>query len=116
MLPHSFRLSDKKSFDFVFQEGQYTTIQELSFKWHPTRLSQSRVGFIASKKNFPKAHDRNRAKRLLREAFRTQLFALRPGFDIIVLYRYKLKQLRFETIAHDISIFLEKNNLLQKIL
>lgn len=99
----------------MFKEGQYAASHALSLKWHLTRLPQTKVGFIASKKNFPKASARNRAKRLLREALRTKLFQLRPGFAIIVLYRYKPEPMSVDVLAHNLSVLLEKNNLLQKI-
>jgi ribonuclease P protein component len=49
-------------------------------------LSSSRIGVIVSKKNAPRAVDRNRIKRLVREAFRQnrQRFA---GNDLVVLAR-----------------------------
>lgn len=115
MLPTHFRLSPKKAFAIVFKEGQYATHRDLSIKWRSTHLSSTKVGFIASKKNFPKACDRNRAKRLLREAMQTKLFALRAGFDIIILYRYKAEHVTLDTLTHNIHTLLEKNNLLQKI-
>lgn len=115
MLPAHFRLSNKKALAAVFKEGEYAACRELSLKWRKTHLAQTRVGFIASKKNFPKASARNRAKRLLREAARPLLFQLRPGFDIIVLYRYVPEHLNLATVAHSLRTLLEKNNLLQKI-
>ncbi|MDD5083854.1 MAG: ribonuclease P protein component [Candidatus Moranbacteria bacterium] len=115
MLPASSRLSHKKAFAIVFKEGQYAAHGALSIKWRSTHPSQTRVGFIANKKNFTKARARNRAKRLLREATRPLLFQLRPGFDIIILYRYKPEQLDLDTVAGMLRMLLEKNNLLQKI-
>ncbi len=115
MLPVNFRLSHKKAFALIFKEGSYASLGALSLKWRPTHLSRSAVGFIASKKNFPKAVNRNRAKRVLREAMRSQLFALRPGFAIIVLYRYKPETLTYDAIERDLRLLLKKNNLLHTI-
>ena len=114
MLPILSRLSHTKSFAIVFKEGRYAASQELSFKWRKNNLPYSRVGFVVSKKNFTKAVDRNYAKRLLREAMKTKLFALRAGFDIIVLYRYKPEHVRLDALAKNLHLLLEKNNLLQK--
>lgn len=115
MLPAPFRLSSAKDFALVFKEGRYAAHSALSIKWRSTHSPQSKVGFIASKKTFAKAHARNHAKRLLREAMHTELFALQAGFDIIVLYRYKPELLSLEVIVKSLHALLEKNNLLQKI-
>lgn len=113
MLPAPFRLSDKKAFAAVFREGAYAARRELSIKWRPTHLSQTRVGFVAGKKIFPRAVDRHRAKRLLRESMRRHLFQLRPGFDIIVLCRYAPESLDTGFDEGILQTLLEKNNLLQ---
>lgn len=115
MLPAPFRLSDKKEFARAFREGQYAALDELAIKWLPAHLSPSKVGFVAGKKLFAKATDRNRAKRLMREALRPYLFQLRPGFAIIVLYRYRPDRLSFRKNSDILGTLLQKNNLLQKI-
>ncbi|NOU00998.1 MAG: ribonuclease P protein component [Gallionella sp.] len=48
--------------------------------------SRSRLGIIASKKNFSKAVDRNRIKRLIREAFRQHSIKT-SGLDLVVLVK-----------------------------
>jgi len=49
-------------------------------------LTQARIGIIASRRVAPRAVDRNRMKRLVREVFRTM--AERPaGVDIVVELR-----------------------------
>lgn len=52
----------------------------------PNGLSQARIGIIASKKVAAHAVDRNRAKRLVREAFRAWRHRLR-GIDVVVQLR-----------------------------
>ena len=46
-----------------------------------------RLGISISKKKVRKAHDRNRLKRLLREAFRLNKAALPAGVDLVVVPR-----------------------------
>ena len=42
---------------------------------------------IAAKKNLPLAVDRNRAKRLARELFRTDASAFPPGWEVVLVIR-----------------------------
>ena len=52
----------------------------------PNALSHARIGIIASRRVAPRAVDRNRVKRMVREVFRTM--ARRPaGMDIVVELR-----------------------------
>jgi ribonuclease P protein component len=50
----------------------------------------ARLGIVVAKKQLPKAVDRNRAKRLLREAFRAAGPALPAGWDIVLVARRSL--------------------------
>jgi ribonuclease P protein component len=52
----------------------------------PNCLSVSRLGIIASKKNYPRAVDRNYLKRFIRESFRQQRIASKT-FDFVVIFR-----------------------------
>lgn len=52
----------------------------------PNELEIGRLGMVISKKSLPKAHQRNRIKRLIRESFRLNQNEL-CGFDIVVLSR-----------------------------
>jgi ribonuclease P protein component len=49
-----------------------------------------RVGVIASKRTLPRAVDRSRAKRLLREAYRLQRHRFRPDQDIVLIARRRI--------------------------
>jgi len=53
----------------------------------PSACGHSRCGVIASKRTFRRAVDRNRAKRLLREAFRLDRESLPCACDLVLVAR-----------------------------
>ena len=52
----------------------------------PNGLAHARIGIIAAKRIAPRAVDRNRAKRLVREMFRATRHRL-SGIDVVVQLR-----------------------------
>lgn len=59
-------------------------------------LGHARLGLALSKKIIPKAHQRNRLKRLLRESFRTHAL---PAVDIIFLARQGVAEVENNVIT-----------------
>lgn len=51
-------------------------------------LGFNRLGLVISKKNLPRAVDRNRVKRVIRESFRTRQL---PGLDVVALARSPIR-------------------------
>ena len=67
------RLKSKKLIELLFKNGNIISAPPLKFLWIPTQLDTSfpmQIAFSAPKKHFPKAVDRNRIKRLCKEAYR----------------------------------------------
>ena len=85
--PKGLRLRKRAEFLRVYEqgtriEGRYMTVFIL-----PNSLGRQRVGITATRKAIGKAHDRNRAKRLLRETFRLsrlELARLEPKMDWVL--------------------------------
>ena len=74
-LPKSSRLKSRKQIDTLFAEGNGFLIFPIRvvYQFFPGREENSlQMGVSASKRSFKKAVDRNRIKRLLREAYRLQ--------------------------------------------
>jgi ribonuclease P protein component len=81
-----FRLTRSEDFDRVRRNGKsYAHPLVVLVAWH-NGLQQMRVGVTAGK-TVGTAVDRNRAKRLMREAVRAMLPILAPGWDLILIAR-----------------------------
>lgn len=91
--PKSCRLLDSKAYEHVFGKPDF----RVSNKYYLilgcwTELEQGRLGIIVAKKNIARANQRNRIKRIIREAFRTRKADLVPA-DLVVLARKDLQLL-----------------------
>ena len=80
-------LTRKKEFERVFDEGKIFKNNEVVLYVVPNDFQYSRLGLVVSKKvgNAPR---RNRAKRLLREAYRLNKHLLKTHVDIIAIPRH----------------------------
>ncbi len=80
-------LTRKKEFERVFNEGKVLKNDTIVFYVTPNDIQYSRLGLVVSKKvgNSPR---RNRAKRLLREAYRLNKHLLKTHVDIIAIPRH----------------------------
>ncbi|HET9662065.1 MAG TPA: ribonuclease P protein component [Thermomicrobiales bacterium] len=67
---------------------------------HPDNPIANRYAVVAGKK-IGKAHERNRCKRLVREALRNLHPSLKPGHDIVVILRGGPDELTGYGLAHD---------------
>lgn len=86
-LPRSEKLKSKNEIDLLFTKGKWHSsghirIKVLNVPQNDATLQMpaSKIGFSVSKKLFKKAVDRNRIKRLLREAYRHHKPAFRDKF------------------------------------
>lgn len=69
-LPKSEKLKNQKSISLLFEKGEWVSSYPLKVKTMEVETGDHKVGFSVSKRFFKKAVDRNRIKRLLREAYR----------------------------------------------
>lgn len=98
-LPKENRLRKPAEFRLVYERGKRFEGRFLTVFISPSETGFQRVGITASKKISNKAHDRNRAKRLLREAFRlsrAELDELDVKFDWVLNARRSLLKVKLE--------------------
>lgn len=92
-LPKEARLLKRAEFLRVYEQGRRIDGRFMTVFILPSNRPMHRVGVTATKKAIGKAHDRNRAKRLLRESFRlsrADLDAVSPKFDWVLNARRSL--------------------------
>ncbi len=91
-LPKEARLLKRAEFLRVYEQGARIEGRFMTVFILPNKRPLHRVGITATKKAIGKAHDRNRAKRLLRETFRAskaELMQLADRFDWVLNARRK---------------------------
>ena len=113
MLEKTFRLRREPDFLKVWQLGQKVIEPPLAVRFLVNgSLVNSRFGFVAGKKIFAKATERNSVKRKLRETVRKQLKNIRPGYDVIVSVGQGFKQLSRLEVEGKIERLLRQARLL----
>ena len=75
-----------------------------------SELPHAQLGIVTTRKTLKTAVERNRARRLMREAFRTQQQKLRPGARILLLARKNIAEEKasMREVAADLQILCER--------
>ena len=98
-LPKEARLARRAEFLRVYEQGRRIEGRFMTVFILPNRTGAHRVGVTATKKAIGKAHDRNRAKMLLRESFRLsrlELDRVPQRFDWVLNARRSLLHSKLE--------------------
>ena len=98
-LPKEARLLKRADFLRVYEHGKRFEGRFMTVFILPAKQDVHRVGITATKKAIGKAHDRNRAKRLLRESFRlsrVELDAVSTKYDWVLNARRSILKVKLE--------------------
>ena len=79
------RLNKQRHYKRVFKFGKKIDFPAFSLYYCPNQCGHARIGLAVSKKNVPKAVDRNQIKRVIRESFRQRMRL--PAVDIAVIVK-----------------------------
>ena len=100
------RLKSRKRIEALFRSGKSFNAFPLKVFYHWEGDGPALVGFGAPKRNFKRAVDRNRIKRLLREAWRLQKEPF-EGLEVFVIYTGKELPAQADVMAR-IGVILTK--------
>ena len=84
------RLLLNRDFQRVFETRRSIAGKTMVIWMAPAAGEGSRMGVVASKRTFRRAVDRNRAKRLIREAFRCERKRLVQNGDLVIVARRRI--------------------------
>lgn len=112
MLPQLNKLTGHKNFQKVEAEGKVFQSEHFGVAYikrddkNPTRF-----GFVISNKVSKDATERNRVKRILREAVRQSLYIAKMEFDVVILAKQSIMRIPTDIIIKDVKRALKEAGL-----
>lgn len=98
------RLRESKCFREAFESKRSYAGRYLVLWLRPGEGASLRLGVVASKRTFRRAVDRARAKRLLREAFRLNRGRLDGAYDVVLVARRRILEVKRPAVDRDLMI------------
>lgn len=112
MLPKSQRLNLKKDFKWVASGGKSIDTKFLKLFIRMGENSSPRIGIALSSKTFKKAHERNRAKRLVAQAFQSTIYHLPSTINIVALPKAGVNSVKSGDVLLDLEEGLKKERVI----
>ncbi len=99
------RLINKKDYETVFKRANKLSNSDFIVLHQKNTEKKARLGLAISKKALPKAHQRNRIKRLLRESFRQRIL---PSVDVVFLAKHGIATRNNKVLFEKMSLIWDK--------
>lgn len=106
-------LKKKRDFSRLYNKGKSYVAPSVVVYVLRNRVRQTRIGITTSKK-VGNAVERNRARRVIREAYRQLFSRVRPGVDLVFVARKKTTQVKSTTVLLALEKLLQDANVLQQ--
>ncbi|MFA5634853.1 MAG: ribonuclease P protein component [Anaerovoracaceae bacterium] len=103
-------LRNKKDFSSLYNKGKSVGERSLVLIYRKNGLSYNRMAFLASKK-VGGSVQRNRARRLLKESFRTLDDPVKSGYDLLFIARKSIIRFKCADVQKSMEAALRKTNL-----
>ena len=107
-LPKSLRILKPQDFKRVFRQGKRVACDGLSLYFLPNDLGKCRLGISAPKAAFKKSHNRNKIRRLIKEAYRKNRHAIKEALDIVFLAKSGAESFDYGRAQERVLLLLKK--------
>ena len=111
-MQRKFRLTSSNDFLRVRRLGKSYAHPLVVLITLPNELGYTRVAVSAGRR-VGNAVKRNRAKRLLREAFRSQIGMIAPGWDVVMVARQALQGASLQEVSEAVRLLLLRAHLVE---
>ena len=99
-------MRERGAFEAVLRDGSRMASRNFLARARPNEGTHARLGIIAAKKTALRAVDRNRGKRLIREAFQA-VYASIGAYDVVVQLRNDLRSQPTSALRPELRRLLE---------
>lgn len=99
-----------REFLYAYRKGKKTVTDCIVFHSYRNRTQTNKLGITVSKA-IGKAHDRNRAKRIIRALYRECMPKTENGYNIVIAARSKLLYIPHEKAVSAMKYCIEKSDM-----
>ena len=113
MLKREYRLRKKYMFNYCYRVGKVVRSKSSLFYYTPSNNKNVKVGISVSKK-VGGAVQRNRARRVIRDAITPFLSKINKDFNIIIVAKENILEFSYAIIKQDFEYMLKKAGLINE--